>query len=63
MTEWYDKDTKPAHKGNYEVMVDAPWPNGGLGRAEWTGRGWKQYGKKVSIHQWRGLKFKPEEVD
>ena len=62
MTEWYDKDTKPAHKGNYEVMIDAPWPNGGLGRAEWSGRSWKQDGKKVAIHQWRGLKFKPEEI-
>jgi hypothetical protein len=62
MTEWYDKDTKPAHKGNYEVMIDAPWPNGGLGRAEWSGRGWKQDGKKVAIHQWRGLKFNPNEI-
>jgi len=62
MSEWYDKDTKPAYKGNYEVMIDAPWPSGGLGRAEWTGRSWKQDGKKVAIHQWRGLTFNPEEV-
>ena len=58
-TEWFDKAVKPTHKGNYEVMIDAAWPNGGVGMVEWTGRGWKQDGKKVAIVQWRGLKFKP----
>jgi len=54
-TEWFDKAVKPYHKGEYEVMIDAPWPMGGPGMAEWTGRTWKQSGKKVAIHQWRGL--------
>jgi hypothetical protein len=61
-TEWFDKAVKPAHKGNYEVMIDAPWPNGGVGLVEWTGRSWKQDGKKVAIVQWRGLKFKPRSM-
>jgi hypothetical protein len=61
-TEWFDKAVKPAHKGNYEVMIDAAWPNGGVGMVEWTGRGWKQDGKKVAIVQWRGLKFKPRSM-
>lgn len=55
-TEWHPRDLKPAHKGEYEVVYDAEWPNGGVGRAEWTGRSWKQAGKKLSIRQWRGLR-------
>lgn len=55
VTDWFDKDTKPAHKGEYEVLVDAAWPLGGLGRAEWTGRTWKQDGDKIKIKGWRGL--------
>lgn len=55
VTEWFDKDVQPYHKGEYEVMIDAPWPLGGQGMAEWTGRTWKQDGKKVAIHQWRGI--------
>jgi hypothetical protein len=55
VTDWFEKTVKPAHKGEYEVMIDAPWPNGGLGRADWNGRGWKHNGEKVKIHQWRGI--------
>jgi hypothetical protein len=55
VTDWFEKDVKPAYKGEYEVMIDAPWPMGGLGRADWTGRGWKHNGEKVKIHQWRGI--------
>ncbi len=55
VTEWFNKDINPVRKGEYEVMIDAPWPNGGMGRADWTGRGWKHNGTKVKIHQWRGI--------
>lgn len=55
VTEWFEKSVKPVRKGEYEVMIDAPWPAGGLGRADWTGRGWKHNGEKVKIHQWRGI--------
>ena len=55
LSPWHGKDLKPAHKGEYEVVYDAEWPNSGQGRAEWTGRGWKQNGKKLAIKQWRGL--------
>lgn len=55
VTDWYDREVKPVHKGEYEVLIDAPWPNGGPGMAEWTGRTWKQNGEKVKIHQWRGI--------
>ena len=60
VTDWFDKDTKPVHKGEYEVLIDAPWPVGGLGMAEWTGRTWKQDGDKVKINGWRGLVNKTE---
>lgn len=55
VTDWFDRDINPVHRGEYEVMIDAPWPDGGPGMAEWTGRTWKQNGKKVTIHQWRGI--------
>lgn len=57
-SEWFVKDIKPAHKGEYEVVYDAEWPLSGQGMAEWTGRGWKQKGKKLAIKQWRGLREK-----
>ncbi len=62
-TEWFPKSEKPTVKGQYEVVIDAEWPNGGIAMAEWTGRGWKQDGKKVVIKEWRGLKFNPNEVE
>lgn len=61
LTEWFDKDTKPARKGEYEVVYDAEWPNSGMGMAEWSGRSWKQNGKKLAIKQWRGLASEPYE--
>ncbi len=51
-TNWIPADTKPDQTGEYDVLIDAPWPNGGPGRAEWTGRTWKSDGKKVKITQW-----------
>lgn len=62
VTDWFDKDTAPAYKGEYEVVYDAAWPNSGMGMAEWTGRSWKQNGKKLAILKWRGLKSNPNEV-
>lgn len=56
LSPWHDADLKPAHRGEYEVVYDAEWPLSGQGRAEWTGRSWKQNGKKLAIKQWRGLK-------
>ena len=61
-TEWFDKDVKPNVKGTYEVSYDAEWPNSGIGMAEWSGRTWKQEGKKILIKQWRGLNFDPNEL-
>lgn len=58
-TDWFDKEVKPVRNGTYEVVYDAVWPNSGMGMAEWTGRSWKQNGKKLAIKQWRGLAFDP----
>jgi hypothetical protein len=62
LTDWFDKDIKPTIKGNYEAVIDAEWPLSGMRMIEWTGRNWKEDGKKISIKQWRGLKFDPKEV-
>ena len=62
-TDWFDSSIKPERKGEYEVeLLHATWPFGDTGRAEWTGRAWKQDGKSVKIKQWRGLKFDPKEL-
>lgn len=61
-TEWFDKDIKPTIKGDYEVVYDAAWPLSGMGMAEWTGRSWKQDGKKLAILKWRGLAENPNEA-
>lgn len=58
---WFNSDDKPLIKGEYEIFEKGsawPFPQ----RAEWTGRSWKLNGKKVSIEQWRGLNYNPEEV-
>jgi hypothetical protein len=63
MTEWFSKDIKPERKGEYEIeLLQAAWPFASVGRAEWTGRSWKQNGEKIEIKQWRGLKFDPSEA-
>lgn len=55
-SQWFDKEIKPYHKGEYEVMKDAAWPNSGMIRAEWSGKSWKdREGNKVKILSWRGL--------
>lgn len=62
VTDWFDKEVKPVRKGTYEVVIDAPWPLSGIRMVEWTGRSWKEDGKKVLIKKWRGLKENPNEV-
>lgn len=58
---WFSAETKPLIKGEYEIMdQNTGWPF--PMRAEWTGRTWKQDGKKVDIKQWRGLNYDPSEA-
>ena len=60
VTEWFDKEIKPAYKGEYDVALDAEWPLSGIIRAEWNGRTWKDTdGNKVKIKSWRGLAENP----
>lgn len=55
-TDWFPKDIDPVYKGEYEVALDAEWPLGGIVRAEWTGKKWKNLdGSKIKIKSWRGL--------
>jgi hypothetical protein len=45
---WNTTDTKPTAKGVYEVkFVQGVWPLGDVRTAEWTGRSWKENGKKA----------------
>ena len=60
VTDWFDKDIKPSIKGTYEAVIDAPWPLSGIKMIEWTGRSWKDDGKKIAITKWRGLAENPE---
>jgi len=54
LSPWHASDVKPTVKGRYQVFEkDASWPFPMW--AEWTGRGWKDNGKKVNVRQWRGL--------
>jgi hypothetical protein len=66
MTEWYDKDTKPTRKGEYEVDLGnlVSWPFPRIVRAEWGGRSWKDSeGKSIKgIVGWRGLAVDPNEL-
>jgi hypothetical protein len=66
MTEWYDKDTKPTRKGEYEVDLGSlvAWPFPRIVRAEWSGRSWKDSeGKSIKgIVGWRGLAVDPNEL-
>ena len=65
MTEWYPKNTKPAHLGTYEVDLGTlvAWPFSRVVRAEWTGKKWQsEDGEKVKIEAWRGLAINPNEL-
>jgi len=63
-TEWFDISVKPVRKGSYECEFEsATWPFPIERMCEWTGRTWKEDGKKaVGVKRWRGLKFDPNEV-
>lgn len=63
VTDWFPKDIKPVHTGEYECefhLVAWPWP--AVRRCEWTGRRWKETstGEKVQGEfKWRGLTINP----
>ena len=63
-TEWFDVSINPIRKGEYECDFEsATWPCTHERMCEWTGRIWKENGRKaVGIKRWRGLKFDPSEV-
>jgi hypothetical protein len=45
---WNDVNEKPPVKGEYEVkFAKGVWPLGDVRTAEWTGRSWKENGKKA----------------
>lgn len=59
VTDWFDKDVKPVHVGEYEcefVIPTWPWPSTRM--CEWTGKSWKEStGDKVKgDFKWRGLR-------
>lgn len=62
VTDWFNKDIEPTIKGTYEAVIDAPWPLSGMRMVEWTGRSWKEDGKKIAIIKWRGLAENPNET-
>jgi hypothetical protein len=64
-TEWYPVDIKPIRKGMYECEFESTtWPFPIERMCEWTGRSWKEDGKKaIGIKRWRGLASEPYEGD
>ena len=52
-TDWFDKKTKPAHVGKYEVTTkNWPYPH----YCDWTGTKWQRWeGDDIKVSQWRGL--------
>ena len=52
---WNDAEVKPEAKGTYECEFEnGVWPVGNVRVAEWTGRTWKENGKKAgAILRWR----------
>lgn len=52
---WNDAEVKPDAKGTYECEFEnGVWPVGNVRVAEWTGRTWKENGKKAgAILRWR----------
>ena len=46
--DWNSTEIRPPVKGEYEVkFVEGTWPLGDVRTAEWTGRSWKENGKKA----------------
>jgi hypothetical protein len=56
-TMWNDASIKPALKGEYECeFAVGKWPSGKERTAEWTGRSWRENGKKAdTILRWREI--------
>lgn len=54
---WNSIDTKPLSKGVYECkFAKGVWPLGDVRNAEWTGRSWKEDGKKApEMLGWREI--------
>lgn len=63
-SDWFDITVNPERKGNYECEFESTtWPFPIERLCEWTGRSWKENGKKaVGIKRWRGLKFNPKDL-
>jgi hypothetical protein len=65
LTDWYPKNVKPLHKGEYDVDLGklVAWPFPRIIRAEWTGKKWQsEDGEKVKIEAWRGLAIDPSTI-
>jgi hypothetical protein len=66
LTDWYPRDVKPVHKGEYEVDLgkEIAWPFSRIIRAEWSGRAWKnEEGKTIKgVMCWRGLVEDPNKL-
>ena len=58
---WNDASEKPETKGTYEVkFAQGVWPLGDVRNAQWTGRSWKENGKKApEIIGWRERPWYP----
>lgn len=53
---WIDKSITPEEIGEYEVVINAAWPMGGMTvDASWDGASWKQDGKEIQIHRWKSI--------
>jgi len=54
---WNTMDVKPTTKGTYEAKFSlGAWPVGNIRNAEWTGRSWKENGKKApEMLGWREI--------
>lgn len=63
-TNWFDISVNPERKGSYECEFESTtWPFPIERMCEWSGRSWKENGKKAAgIKRWRGLKFDPKKV-
>lgn len=61
--EWVDINIKPEFKGTYECEFESTtWPFPIERICEWTGRSWKEDGKKaIGIKRWRNLKESNEQ--
>jgi hypothetical protein len=66
VTDWYPKNIKPIHTGEYEVDLGPAiaWPFMRVVRAVWSGRAWKdEDGDSIKgIVAWRGLAIDPSTI-